>query len=402
MPLPSASAVPPVAPSTAPHWRWDIFCRVIDNHGDLGVCWRLSLDLAERGHQVRLWVDDASALAWMAPLGHPRVQVLPWSETPLDGLGAPGEVAIEAFGCELPLSYQAALAAKEQAATPGSGSLTRELAPRSTVWINLEYLSAEPYVERSHGLPSPVMSGPARGLTKWFFYPGFTARTGGLIREPHRAPASVRSHQLGGPTDTPAPQSDLSQTPQTLATGQHRALRVSLFCYEPPGLEGWLQGLGQGPTPVHLWVAAGRPQAAVRRCLPMGHRHGNGLNVRTLPYLTQRRYDDLLRHCDLNIVRGEDSLVRAIWAARPLIWHLYPQADGAHHDKLEAFLALSQAPATLVDYHHRWNADQALPLPTLTRDLLASWQDWAVAWRDRLLRQPDLTTQLIAFAVSKR
>lgn len=134
----------------------------------------------------------------------------------------------------------------------------------------------------------------------------------------------------------------------------------------------------------------------------MGHRHGNGLNVRTLPYLTQRRYDDLLRHCDLNIVRGEDSLVRAIWAARPLIWHLYPQADGAHHDKLEAFLALSQAPATLVDYHHRWNADQALPLPTLTRDLLASWQDWAVAWRDRLLRQPDLTTQLIAFAVSKR
>ena len=62
---------------------WDIFCRVIDNHGDLGVCWRLSCDLAARGQQVRLWVDDASALQWMASgalQGEvPDVRVLPWA-----------------------------------------------------------------------------------------------------------------------------------------------------------------------------------------------------------------------------------------------------------------------------------------------------------------------------------
>ncbi|HET7526824.1 MAG TPA: elongation factor P maturation arginine rhamnosyltransferase EarP, partial [Burkholderiaceae bacterium] len=42
--------------------RWDLFCRVIDNLGDAGVCWRLASDLAARGQQVRLVIDDASPL----------------------------------------------------------------------------------------------------------------------------------------------------------------------------------------------------------------------------------------------------------------------------------------------------------------------------------------------------
>jgi uncharacterized repeat protein (TIGR03837 family) len=369
---------------------WDIFCRVIDNHGDIGVCWRLSADLAERGHHVRLWVDDAAALAWMAPSGHPRVQVLPWSDAPLDGVGAPGDVTIEAFGCELPASYQAAVS-----------RAALERPRRAPIWINLEYLSAESYVERSHGLPSPVLSGPGKGLMKWFFYPGFTPHTGGLIREPHL----LSTYGLADRPGSVAPQPECN-APSGLdagsAPGSHRALRISLFCYEPPGLADWLHGLRDAACPTHLWVAAGRPQTAVRRCLPEGHRHGQSLNLRHLPYLTQLGYDRLLRHCDLNIVRGEDSLVRALWAGRPLIWHIYPQDDGAHHPKLEAFLSASQAPDSLADYHRRWNADQGQPLPPLSRKLLSSWQAWALNWRQRLLSQPDLTTQLIAFVAGKR
>ena len=402
MPVPAPSVAPLAAPSQSQTWRWDIFCRVIDNHGDLGVCWRLSVDLAERGHQVRLWVDDARALTWMAPHGHPRVQVLPWSETPLAGLDTPGDVAIEAFGCELPLSYQAALAHSVNARPSGVSPTPSGPATRPPIWINLEYLSAETYVERSHGLPSPVMSVPARGLTKWFFYPGFTARTGGLIREPHLLPPPVRATQMGSPANELAPRADIPSSAHLPAgLARRRALRISLFCYEPQGLDKWLQGLRLSSVPIHLWVAAGRPQTAVKQCLPAGHRHGSSLNLRYLPFLTQTRYDHLLRHCDLNVVRGEDSLVRAIWAGRPLIWHIYPQADGAHHEKLEAFLALSQAPTSLADYHRRWNADQAMPLPALTQALLASWQDWALAWRERLLSQPDLTSQLIAFVRGK-
>jgi uncharacterized repeat protein (TIGR03837 family) len=146
--------------------HWDLFCRVVDNYGDIGVCWRLAADLAARGENVRLWVNDAGALAWMAPRGATGVEVRAWPADD-DAHVEPHEVVIEAFGCHLPTGFLTRMGAKRPAPT----------------WVNLEYLSAESYVERSHGLPSPQASGPAQGLDKWFFYPGFTEKTGGLLRE---------------------------------------------------------------------------------------------------------------------------------------------------------------------------------------------------------------------------
>ena len=55
---------------------WDVFCRVVDNFGDIGVCWRLAADLAARGQHIRLWVDDPSALTWLAPAGAPGVELV--------------------------------------------------------------------------------------------------------------------------------------------------------------------------------------------------------------------------------------------------------------------------------------------------------------------------------------
>ena len=77
-------------------------------------------------------------------------------------------MVIEAFGCDPPRRFVEQMAERF----------------RRRAWINLEYLSAEALRERSHGLPSPQWQGAGRGLTKWFFYPGFTPATGGLLREP--------------------------------------------------------------------------------------------------------------------------------------------------------------------------------------------------------------------------
>ena len=126
-----------------PVLRWAIFCQVIDNFGDIGVCWRLAADLAQRGHAVCLRVDDSAALAWMAPQGANGVQVLPY-DAPWNDAQAPN-VVIEAFGCEAPPAYLLALA------------------QRPVPLINLEYLSAEGYVERCHRLPSPILQGPGPG-----------------------------------------------------------------------------------------------------------------------------------------------------------------------------------------------------------------------------------------------
>ncbi|MDR0274670.1 MAG: elongation factor P maturation arginine rhamnosyltransferase EarP [Burkholderiaceae bacterium] len=421
--------------------RWDIFCKVIDNHGDLGVCWRLARGLAARGHAVRLWVDDARALAWMAPGAlqgaFTGITVLPWTQplAPLPDDDTCADVWVEAFGCDIEPQFIAhhVQRVSAQAAQP-------------PVWINLEYLSAQPYVERMHALPSPVLHGPAAGWTKWFFYPGFTARTGGLLRE----------------DDLQQQQAAFDRAAWRRARGiAEGALAASLFCYEPPALPELLAHWRQGAQDVHLLVTAGRAADAARYASPFPRKQesmsvtskpapmdsrlrgndegksaprtyagstpapglrpalspaplpqageGNArrgdapsrhaLRLAYLRPLTQTDYDRLLWMCDLNFVRGEDSLVRALWAGQPFVWQIYPQEDGAHHAKLQAFLDWLQAPPGLRDFHRVWNGMAPPPLPAPQPD---AWRECVRAARTRLLAQPDLVSQLIGFVRGKQ
>ena len=344
--------------------RWDVFCRVVDNFGDIGVCWRLAADLAARGERVRLWVDDASALQWMAPAGAAGVEVCCW---PDDDDIAPGEVVIEAFGCTLPARFVSRMAS----------------ATRSPLWINLEYLSAENFVELSHRLGSPQASGPGAGLHKWFFYPGFTPRTGGLIREPDLL-ARQRAFDASN---------WLAAHGAAVRAGEQV---VSLFCYEQAALPALLDQLAQQPT--LLLVTAGHPARQTAALLGATMQRG-ALRATELPALSQPDYDHLLWSADLNFVRGEDSFVRAQWAGKPFVWQIYPQHDGVHLDKLDAFLSRFDADADLRAFSKAWNAGGASlpPLPAI-----APWRSRCQTWRDALLVQPDLTSQLIGFAAETR
>ncbi len=349
---------------------WDVFCRVIDNHGDLGVAWRLCADLAGRGEHVRLWVDDASALAWMAPRGQSGVTLVAWTD-PAPDL-APGDVVVEAFGCDPPPRFVRRMAESES----------------PPVWINLEYLSAEPYVERSHGLPSPV-NVKGRLLTKRFFYPGFTAGSAGLLREPGLLAARQTFDRDGWLRE--------------LGLGAQPGERlVSLFCYDNPALAAMLDVLGGAPT--LLLVTPGAAAAQTLALLgPALHR--GALRARLLPFLPQHGYDRLLWTCDVNFVRGEDSFVRAQWAGKPFVWQIYPQQGGAHGVKLHAFLdrLLADADNTvsgpLRSVWLGWNT--LAPLPA-TLPAPGPWRSLCEGWRDKLLEQPDLTTQLLRFVQKTR
>ncbi|HVE54818.1 MAG TPA: elongation factor P maturation arginine rhamnosyltransferase EarP [Ramlibacter sp.] len=341
------------------HMRWDIFCRVIDNHGDAGVCWRVAAELGARGEQVRLWMDDTTPLAWMAPEGTDGVEVVHW-RSPAAAL-EPGDVVVEAFGCDPPPDFVARMAA----------------AARPPLWLNLEYLSAESYVERSHGLPSPVSGGPGAGLVKRFFYPGFTARTGGLLRErdlPARRAAFARSAGL-----------------------RHRGVQpgggqvVSLFCYEPAALPQLLDLLAAAAERTDMLVTAGRATDAVRAT---GEGSRGSLRLHFLPRLSQGEYDRLLWSCDLNFVRGEDSAVRALLAGQPSVWQVYPQADGAHVAKLEAFLQWLAPAAGLREFVLAWNGVGGGRLPGLD---VAGWRPAASAARQRVEQLPELATELLRF-----
>ena len=364
---------------------WDVFCRVVDNHGDAGVGWRLAADLASRGVSVRLWIDDARALAWMAPSAGTGVQVLPWPMTDADvalAASEPADVVIETFGCGLPEPYLRVMASAHEHALP-------------PLWINLEYLSAEPYVERSHRLPSPQTSGSGRGLTAHFFYPGFTERTGGLLRE----------------TDLVARQATFDRqrwlADHAIAPGTGERV-VSLFCYDNVNLPELLRALTHQPT--LLLTTPGHATEQVTRAMADIGTSG-ALRTQPLPWLSQIDYDHLLWSCDVNFVRGEDSLVRAIWAGRPFVWQVYPQTDAAHLTKLDAFLSLALAdlPASTAAAVRaacwRWNTAQ-IGHPTGANDdwavlnsaaAMSAWGQGCTSWRDRLFGQSDLVTRLLAF-----
>lgn len=361
-----------------PQLRWDIFCRVIDNFGDLGVCWRLACNLAARGQTVRLWTDDPSPLAWMAPDGAPAIEVRTWT-TPIDMAGiTPGQVMVEAFGCEIDDEFVAVYAE------------TLRAKGQPCAWINLEYLSAEDFSARCHGLPSPVMSGSGHGLTKFFFYPGFTAETGGLLREPDLLARQARF--------------DRKAWLARLGLPWQGERLVSLFCYEPAGLNPLLRSLANDTRANRLLVTPGRAAAAVRaeiaalnRLTPVWNQR-SALLVDYLPQLSQMDFDHLLWTCDVNFVRGEDSLVRALWAGKPLVWQIYPQHDGVHAHKLDAFLDWLQAPPSLRAYHRRWNGLEA-PDPAKQDASFepGPWQDCVAQARTKLLEQEDLSSQLLGF-----
>jgi len=298
---------------------WDIFCRVVDNFGDVGVSWRLARMMArEQGKRVRLFIDDLTVLGKLRPEVDPAhdIQKLDGVEVvrirePFDSVDV-ADCVVETFGCDPPEEYVAAMA-------------RREPRPR---WINLEYLSAEEWVEGSHALPSPH---PRLPLVKHFFFPGFTARTGGVLRE--RSLLARRDEfQADEGARAAFWKSIVGEVPPT------DALKVSLFSYAGAPIESLARCAAHSGSPTWLVAPEGYAATALAAWQLTG-RARDSIRCFTIPFLAQDRYDQLLWACDVNFVRGEDSFVRAQWAARPFVWHIYPQEEGAHWVKLSAFLA---------------------------------------------------------------
>lgn len=374
--------------------RWDIFCHVIDNYGDAAVCWRLARELTEEhGCAVRLWIDDVARLStlvrevaesdrqWVE-----AVEVRRWSDGAASGAALP-DVVVEAFGYGLPPEYVTAMGG----------------AARTPLWIVLEYLSAETWVQAHHGLPSPH---PTHGIERYFFFPGFSPGTGGLLRERGLA---VRRDAFAG-VERAAFWSSLGyETPPA------DALVVSLFAYPSAPVAHLLAACERATRPVIVAVPAGASAAsaiAYFQLPPAPMLRRGALEVRLLPFLSQGRYDELLWCCDINFVRGEDSFVRAQWAARPLVWHAYPQAEDAHRMKLDAFLDIycdalpASAGLAVARMTRVWNdaASQAFAIASAWQayiDALALLDDHAARWAQRLEGSGELAANLARFARDK-
>ncbi|WP_175922223.1 elongation factor P maturation arginine rhamnosyltransferase EarP [Burkholderia latens] len=370
----------------------DLFCTVIDNFGDIGVCWRLARQLArEHGWQVRLFIDDLRTFARLQPALDPDaarqtvdgIVIEHWHAEVGDALEI-ADVVIEAFACELPGAYLAAMARRA----------------RRPVWINLEYLSAEDWVADFHLRPSPH---PRYPLLKTFFFPGLSAGTGGVLKE-HDLDARRTAFEADAAARAAWWQRATGGAPPAPGT-----TIVSLFAYENPAVGALLAQWRDSPSPVVALVPAGRVSPAIARFFGVesfgagAHATAGNLTAHGLAFVPQADYDALLWVADVNFVRGEDSFVRAQWARKPFVWHIYPQADDAHLPKLDAALAhltagLDAAPrAALERFWHAWNGAGTPDWADLLQHRAALDAN-AARWADALARVGDLAGKLAEYA----
>lgn len=357
--------------------NWDIFCRVVDNFGDIGVCWRLAKQLHnEYALDVRLWVDDFSVASKIVTGLNSTVtrqyihgvDVCLWTSDASFVNVTPADVVIEAFACELPSPY------------------IQNMIARKPIWMNLEYLSAENWVDDFHAQSAIY---PTNGLKKTFFFPGFSEKTGGLIREQQlinkREAAKAQIKRLS-------------------------KLQVSLFCYPHAPINSLLQAMSESDQSVECFVPTGSyldkigeffgyPEIKVGDTL-----HQQQLSLTVLPFLTQDEYDQLLWCCDLNFVRGEDSWVRALWSTQPFIWQTYPQDQKLHLTKLAAFLDQYEIKQDhiLHTFQHAWLDGEIttklwnhliIALPTLKQH--------AELQTRKFEQQRDLAAKLVIFTKNK-
>ena len=368
--------------------RADVFCRVIDNFGDIGVTWRIARQLtAEFGWDIRLWVDDLAIFGKIEPRLQPLatvqsvcgVTILRWPQAPEAPVVEPAPLVIAAFSCE-----------------PDPAFL-RRMRETAAILVNVEYLSAESWVEGCHALPALR----ADGINAHYFFPGFTARTGGLPRE-----SGLERDRRAWISDRPGQRALLAHagvSRQGIAAWESAqgARLVSLFCYPHAPVDALLEALVAQATPTLLLVAGGTAPA-------LESQTRGALRIERINFLTQPDYDRLLWMADLNFVRGEDSIVRAIWAGKPAVWHIYPQAEGAHLAKLRAWLSIAKLPDQAQAAILGWNGHSEATRPalnvledSLSPTNLGAWTTATAQFLGEQLEIPDLAGALDHFCREK-
>ncbi len=363
------------------HISFDIFCQVIDNYGDIGVSWRLAKNLA-KNHKVRLWVDKPNVLSKIEPnytvsLSQKLagVNVVHWQNNVKEY--TPYSVVIETFGCELQPEIKQAIKAHKR------------------VWINLEYLSAEKWVENFHLQPSPQ----PQGISKTFFMPGFSPKTGGLIKEPDTI--KNRIQWQAKPANKIRLLKELGISSKAISAVNNGALVVFLFCYPEAPVQSLVNALVATNNKA-LIIAPEGVFNAHKKALKTIYTNNSHVFIHKAKYVSQDDFDKVLWSADINLVRGEDSFIRAIWAARPMIWQPYIQAENANLIKLQAFLNTTNYSKHIKQLIMQWNTASKTEFEANLKCLLSNdnfqlWKEESVRYSNCLAQQTDLASNLVSY-----
>lgn len=307
----------------------DIFCDVIDNYGDAGVCLHLARNLSFQDYSVRLFCNNLTVLNTLLneqDLNNDHLTIENW-EQPLTIYQA-SQVVISAFNCRFdPVTTQSLQQAQNQ---------------NGTIIINLEYLSAEDWVESCHGLTSFVDN-----LNVYYFFPGFTSKTGGLnVDRTFKDQCKLNLQKLKEQLLSP-----------------HSTRTFSLFGYHNPIIADLIKVCSHSACTNEMLVFEGLALENLESITKLSFKLNettklnDKLSINVSPMVSHERYDEILLNSDFNLVRGEDSIVRAMHTGHPFLWHIYPQDENAHLTKLQSFLqrmehiCLNDIPQIIENHH---------------------------------------------------
>ncbi len=334
--------------------RVALFCQVLDHFGDIGVSLRLARSLrAMTDWQLALFCDQRPLADMLTDPQRDGVCWQAWPE-PQSQLDPLPDVIINAFGCELPEAIREQMRQRKA-----------EQSGPEVLWIHLDYLSAEAWVNNHHGLHSYK----ADGLVQVFVFPGFGPDSGGLpggFAQLHPgehptahsgAHSGAHSNAHSGAHSSAFPGAHRGLDHAVFASGQtqeQEALKVFAYVYETAALAPWL-----GAIDAHIDLRM--PQSQLSPALLDALRSCGQICVRGLAPCPQWQWDEAMQACDLLWVRGEDSWVQAMRSGIPWLWQPYPQTVQTLRGKCEGLTA--QMDAVL-------EADPAWPC---WRDALQAW-----------------------------
>lgn len=278
----------------------DIFCEVIDNYGDVGVAYRLAREFKRiyPNKQLRFIISKTEELDLIKKAED--ITIIAYKN--IDKIETPADLVIETFACNIPETYM------------------NKALKTSKLIINLEYFSSENWVDDFH-LQESFLGG---NLKKYFFIPGLSEKSGGIILDKEFLD---RKNKV---------QENKEYYLKQFNINENYDLIISVFSYEK-NFDNFLETLQKLDKKVLLLLLSEKTQKNFIKYFD-NNNYYDKIKAVKLPFFTYDKYEELLALCDINLVRGEDSFVRALLLAKPFLWHIYPQDENAHIIKLESFL----------------------------------------------------------------
>ena len=278
----------------------DIFCQVIDNYGDVGVAYRLAREFKRvyPNKKLRFVINQIEELNLIRK--SEDIEIILYKD--ISKIENSADLIIESFGCEIPKEYM------------------DKALKNAKLIINLEYFSAEKWVDDFH-LQESFLGG---NLKKYFFIPGLSEKSGGILLdneflERKKKVEANKEYYL-----------------EKFEIKEKYDLIGSVFSYEK-NFDSLIEKLKKLDKKIILLILSEKTQKNFIKYFDNGNNYDKIKFVK-LPFFTYDKYEELLALCDFNLVRGEDSFVRALLLGKPFLWHIYPQDENTHIKKLESFL----------------------------------------------------------------